>query len=47
MKNNIIFSIEQYINDQEMPKGKQKVILSAIELFASQGLSWNFHCSTS
>ncbi|HEO7241533.1 TPA: TetR/AcrR family transcriptional regulator, partial [Streptococcus agalactiae] len=37
MKNNIIFSIEQYINDQEMPKGKQKVILSAIELFASQG----------
>ncbi|HEO7278135.1 TPA: TetR/AcrR family transcriptional regulator, partial [Streptococcus agalactiae] len=25
MKNNIIFSIEQYINDQEMPKGKQKV----------------------
>ncbi|HEN3056210.1 TPA: TetR/AcrR family transcriptional regulator, partial [Streptococcus agalactiae] len=23
MKNNIIFSIEQYINDQEMPKGKQ------------------------
>lgn len=37
MKNNIIFSIEQYINDQEMPKGKQKVILSAIELSASQG----------
>ncbi len=37
MKNNIIFSTEQYINDQEMPKGKQKVILSAIELFASQG----------
>ncbi|HFZ6325463.1 TPA: TetR/AcrR family transcriptional regulator [Streptococcus agalactiae] len=37
MKNNIIFSIEQYINDQEMPKGKQKVILSAIKLFASQG----------
>lgn len=25
MKNNIIFSIEQYINDQEMPKGKQKL----------------------
>ncbi|MCK1189614.1 TetR/AcrR family transcriptional regulator [Streptococcus uberis] len=37
MTDNIIFSIENYVNTQEIPNGKKKVILSAIQLFASQG----------
>ncbi|MGT2833657.1 TetR/AcrR family transcriptional regulator [Streptococcus halotolerans] len=37
MTDNIIFSIEQYIHTQKIPNGQKKVILSAIQLFASQG----------